>query len=655
MTSPIVKMHRDGHLLSILTLTPRICQILEGELSYTRVVHLRGEQAIRAKSNVRCEPMVCFEYRKDPDGILPARMVVGSGFLTKIASALREAGYRPLLKDTGKSSSQAKAFKTYWDRMEQDTGWRWGQRECVQEIARKQCGRIACPPGWGKSFIIRQLCRLWPHARIGVTTHAVDVVEQLHEDLSAFLPNVGLICGRRKLRGDRVTVYSGKSLHYIDEPLDVLFVDECVTGDAKISTPSGFVRLEDVTVGVEVMCYDGQKVVVRPVTKVWSRGPKSILRLITSTGRSIRCTENHPVLVATGCARSWVPAGKLRPGHSILCLALESMVRLLGGVTQEVLLSIGRLAQKEDVYDIEVEEHHNFFANGLLVHNCHEWATDDYLKRLAIPELKYARKYGFSATQTERPDAAHFELEGPLGPVIVDISYQEGVEHGCVVPIEVRWHDVEMTVDPVGGCVEPTARERQGLWRNMVRNEIIQAAARGFDDEHQVLISVDTVEHAMFLKGLLPEYTLCYSPAGLEPQEREWYIQGGLIESDEPEMTALRRRQLKTAFERGGLKKVIATTVWKRGVDFKLLSTLIRADGKNSPVSDYQIPGRTSRICAEVGKQKGMVLDFKDQFNGTFKRRAQDRRRNYESRGWVQIDPFKKVLRRRGAKQSLLF
>lgn len=510
MASPAVKMHRDGHLLSVLTLTPRICQVLEEQLSYTRVVQLRGEAAMRAKSHVRCEPIACFEYRKDPDHILPTRLVTGSGFLTKIAAALREAGYRPLLKDVGERP-RPKAFKEYWDRLDR-TGWRWGQRECVQKIARRQCGRIACPPGYGKSFLIRQMCRLWPHARIGVTTHAVDVVEQLHEDLSAFLPNVGLICGRRKLRGDRITVYSGKSLHRIDGPLDVLFVDES-----------------------------------------------------------------------------------------------------------------------------------------------HEWATDDYLRRLAMPELKYARKYGFSATQKERPDEAHFELEGPFGPMIVEISYQEGVEHGCVVPIEVRWHDVEMTADPVGDSVGPATRERYGLWRNLIRNEIIQAAAREFGNEHQVLISVDTVEHAVFLKELLPEYTLCYSSAGLEPQEREWYVQQGLIKEDEPEMTPARRRQLKSAFERGELKKVIATTVWKRGVDFQLLSTLIRADGKNSPVSDYQIPGRTSRICAEAGKKMGMVLDFKDQFNGSFKRRAQDRRRNYKSRGWTQIDPPKRTSRRRGVTQALLF
>ena len=112
---------------------------------------------------------------------------------------------------------------------------------------------------------------------------------------------------------------------------------------------------------------------------------------------------------------------------------------------------------------------------------------------------------------------------------------------------------------------------------------------------------------------------------------------------------------MKKAFEEGKLKKAIATGVWKRGVDFRRLAVLIRADGKNSPVADYQIPGRTSRTCAEVGKEISVVIDFKDQFNETLKRRAQDRRRNYKTKGWAQVDPPKRKSRRRGDTQKALF
>ena len=37
-------------------------------------------------------------------------------------------------------------------------------------------------------------------------------------------------------------------------------------------------------------------------------------------------------------------------------------------VKEKILLS-----DTEDLYDIEVENDHNFFANGTLVHNCQMW------------------------------------------------------------------------------------------------------------------------------------------------------------------------------------------------------------------------------------------------------------------------------------------
>lgn len=36
------------------------------------------------------------------------------------------------------------------------------------------------------------------------------------------------------------------------------------------------------------------------------------------------------------------------------------------------LVSIKKLIEKEDVYDIRTKNNHNFFANDVLVHNCGE-------------------------------------------------------------------------------------------------------------------------------------------------------------------------------------------------------------------------------------------------------------------------------------------
>lgn len=279
-------------------------------------------------------------------------------------------------------------------------------------------------------------------------------------------------------------------------------------------------------------------------------------------------------------------------------------------------------------------------ADFLLVDEMQEFATQDYLSRLA--KFQRARSYGFSANPYgDRNDKADFELEGVFGPPIIEIPYEEAVNppdgsDPCVVQVRVLWQDVVMDVDPCEGYEDDTAIRRNGIWRNKVRNEKIAEVARRFQKE-QVLIVVDTIEHACFLKKNLPEFTLVYSEEGLDPERRERFTRWGLINNDEPQMTAERRYKLKRAFERGKLRKVIATSVWNRGVNFRQLQVLIRADAKSSPVADKQIPGRLSRIAKD--KPYGMLVDFYDQFSKVFENKAARRKTQYRKMKWEQIEP----------------
>lgn len=286
----------------------------------------------------------------------------------------------------------------------------------------------------------------------------------------------------------------------------------------------------------------------------------------------------------------------------------------------------------------------------LIVDEVHEWATDDYMEKLGHSSFRHARFFGFSANHDDRQDKADFELEGVFGPIIAKVSYAEGVENKCVVPIEIHWKDVIMDMDPGDGLSRDTDKERACIWQNEVRNELIAEDARLYSqDDAQVMISVNVIEHAMMLKQLLPDFTLCYAENGLDSEYREWCIKHDLITRSEPTMTSERRQKLKRRFEAGKLKKVIATTVWKRGVDFRQLQVLIRADGQDSRIADTQLPGRTSRLFE--GKDVGVIVDYKDQFNKGRRRRASNRRNAYADQGWNNIEPARRVSRSRLSRQ----
>ncbi len=154
----------------------------------------------------------------------------------------------------------------------------------------------------------------------------------------------------------------------------VYVIDECLTGDSLVLTREGLVRIDDPGLkGQEVLSYNENKNIweYKAVVRWLDQGQKQTLTIKTNQ-TEIKCTENHLIRTKQG----WIKAKYLKPGMQILSPANAEWVE---SVT---------LAGVENVYDIEVEDNHNFVANGLLVHNCHMLSTAAFnalLKTLEEP------------------------------------------------------------------------------------------------------------------------------------------------------------------------------------------------------------------------------------------------------------------------------
>jgi superfamily II DNA or RNA helicase len=280
----------------------------------------------------------------------------------------------------------------------------------------------------------------------------------------------------------------------------------------------------------------------------------------------------------------------------------------------------------------------------VLADEVHELVADKYAESLARVFISSkSRNFGFSATAYDRNDGAHARAEGLFGPTIYVCTQQTSEAAGSVVPIVIEWHDVRMDTNPAEGK-QPTARKRWGLWRNKTRNDVIAKIARRYDADTQVLILVASIEHAVYLGKLLPDYTLVYG--SLPPADLDFYIKQRLLPPTYRPVDAKRRKQLRVEFMSGELKKAIATGVWSTGVSFDALQVLIRADAQSSRILDVQIPGRVGRVHTASGKLAGLVHDFKDQFDPSYRRAALSRKKSYLSRGWQNVEPVETYSRR---------
>ena len=241
----------------------------------------------------------------------------------------------------------------------------------------------------------------------------------------------------------------------------------------------------------------------------------------------------------------------------------------------------------------------------VLIDEAHNAAADVAFE--VVSSFSKSRVFGFTGSPN-RSDGGEFRLLGLCGPRLLTVDMTKAVEKGIVVQIKVLWCPVNLQYDPTLNC-HAVYKKHRGIWFNDLRNRLVAGAARQYDEDTQVLILVDTVKHGKALRELLPEYTLA--------------------SSDNIRLDAIRG-----AFKKGTLKKVIATGVFKEGVDFKALEVLINAAGVKSEIANIQLTGRVSRT--NDGKSIGIVHDFYDHWSPEFAAFSRSRKELYEKQGYQQ-------------------
>lgn len=272
-------------------------------------------------------------------------------------------------------------------------------------------------------------------------------------------------------------------------------------------------------------------------------------------------------------------------------------------------------------------------VNIVLADECHSLMTENYVKK--FNKFHRARIFGLTATPEGKSNKGEGFGLAIFGPKIADISYQQGVAGGNVVPISVRM--IRSTVGPnVAGMHNKTDADRHALWLNEDRNRLVANTVCQLDEEigpdQQMLVMVDKTEHAYALGQLLPGFPVITG----EPtaQRVKAMRKRGAMLPDQEICTKRMREEYRKSFEANKLKRAIATKIWSKGVDFLDLAVLVRADGTGSPIHSGQIPGRLSRLGDQTTKFQGLLVDFLDTFSSNLQRRSQSRLKVYRQNGF---------------------
>lgn len=275
----------------------------------------------------------------------------------------------------------------------------------------------------------------------------------------------------------------------------------------------------------------------------------------------------------------------------------------------------------------------------VLVDEGHEACADKFAGSMAM--FEHARMWAFSASWDMRPDNKDLRGEAIFGPIRLKVPYQEGVDHGLVVPIEIYWTDVITDINP---CAEldSTNKERAGIWRHDYRNRLIAKDAHLYDEGSQVIVTVKTLEHALFLKThYLPEFKILFSPGTQKPSDWDYFARLGLRVNRLRRQTDEDQERLMCRLSTGQETKCIVTPKGNVGLDLRYLCVVVRADGTSSPVANTQIPCRNARLHREGKKSVAVIHDYRDQFDTGLNQIAKKRGKTYELHNWKQHFPSK--------------
>lgn len=170
--------------------------------------------------------------------------------------------------------------------------------------------------------------------------------------------------------GSRCTCFSASERSNIEgESFNLIICEECFVKGTPVLTSTGYKPIEEIKAGEYVYSYNHKKhrIELKKVLRSFSQPlyNRKVVTITTESGKTIVCTDNHKIFNVE--SNTYTRADSLHLGNSVFKVDESPKV------FEEKIKSIKIEEHEEiEVFDLTIEDNHNFFANSILVHNCQD-------------------------------------------------------------------------------------------------------------------------------------------------------------------------------------------------------------------------------------------------------------------------------------------
>ena len=297
--------------------------------------------------------------------------------------------------------------------------------------------------------------------------------------------------------------------------------------------------------------------------------------------------------------------------------------------------SIKKIEHSENVYNLRIEDNHNYFAEDICVSNCHQ-AKAATLQSIMKRTFKHAyNRFGVSGTFPLEDSLEILSIQSVLGPIITEVSATDLVKAGTITPMAIKAiilnhsekeiNDRLKYVRKQGAGAEAFRYEKDFIQQSDKRLKFIQKIVDKCDNN--TLLLFHTIEYGKKIYDTLKAAI---------PDKEFYYIDG--------EVSGKKREEIKLEMEKtGGKVKVLIASfgTLSTGVSIKNLHYLIMADSFKSEQIVIQSIGRLLRLFD--GKDRAVIFDLVDVFssdmNNILYGHYKERQKFYNKRKY----PFKEI------------
>ena len=250
----------------------------------------------------------------------------------------------------------------------------------------------------------------------------------------------------------------------------------------------------------------------------------------------------------------------------------------------------------------------------VLIDETHHLSSYDGQYGILLTQIPAPIRIGLTATLPTQNKEAMLAIEGLLGPVIDEVTMEEGQDKNLIANIKIRIIKIPFSSDI------KRLRNYADVYKFGVTNRtdqhvaIVQKAKEHVDRGDSVLIIVTKLDHGRQLA------TQCY----MNDLDAE-FIQGADTAED--------RERVNRALNNKELKCVIATTIWKEGLNIPELNVIINAAGGKSEIATIQTIGRGLRRTST--KKDIVVYDCFDESHKYLIEHYGQRMAIYSEMGWI--------------------